>query len=396
MYLEIHYFEEVTMDQQVFSLSQEQKMLVKTVREITEKEFKPRASELTESGEFPSENIKLLGELGVLGISIPEEYGGSDGSVMDAVLILEEIAKGCYITAMAVLGEIGVQSKAIVAYGDDVQKQKYLPRISKGETILAICITEPDVGSDAANMKANAVLNGDKYTVNGVKTMISRAEVADLFLLFTRFEGEAGSKGVGCLLIEKGTPGMEVKQGFKTMGGEYLWEIVFEDCQVPVANLLVREDGFKKLMTAFNTQRCLNASICLGLAEGAFQEALDYTKQREQFGQPISEFQGIQWMLADMYVEIEASKTLLYRAAINAGNGFPDQLDASIAKLYTNEMSIKVTNQALQLHGGYGYTKEYPVERMLRGARFGSLGGGTSQIQKNLIFRQLKKMSKVF
>lgn len=378
------------------TFTEEQELLIKTVRELTEKEFKPRSGDVSESGEFPFENMKILGELGLLGISIPEQYGGSDGTVMDAVLILEEIAKGCYVTAMAVLGEIGVQSKAIVAYGTDEQKNKYLPGIAKGEKTLAICITEPDVGSDAGSMKTNSTLQGDKYIVNGVKTLISRADVADLFLLFTRFEGEPGSKGVGCLLVEKDTPGMEVKQGFKTMGGEFLWEVVFQDCEVPKENLLVRQEGFKKLMTAFNTQRCLNPAICLGLAEGAFNEAIKYTQERKQFGQAISDFQGIRWMLADMHVDIEASKALLYRAAFNAGKGFPNRLEASIAKLHTNEMAIRVTNQALQLHGGYGYTKEYPVERMVRGARFGAIGGGTSQIQKNLIAKELLKSTRVY
>lgn len=378
------------------TLSEEQEMLIKTVRGLTEKEFKPRSAELSETGEFPFANIKILGDLGLLGISIPEQYGGSDGTIMDAVLMLEEISKGCYITAMAVLGEIGVQSKAIVAYGTEEQKNKYLPGIAKGEKILAICITEPDVGSDAASMKTNTVQKGDKYVVSGVKTMISRADVADLFLLFTRFEGEPGNRGVGCLLIEKDTPGLHIRQGFKTMGGEFLWEVVLENCEVPMDQILVRDDGFKKLMTAFNTQRCLNPAICLGLAEGAFNEALKYTQEREQFGQTIADFQGIQWMLADMYVDIEASKTLLYRAALNAGKSFPDKLEASTAKLYTNEMAIRVTNQALQLHGGYGYTKEYPVERMVRGARFGAIGGGTSQIQKNVIAKQLLNSTRVF
>jgi alkylation response protein AidB-like acyl-CoA dehydrogenase len=378
------------------ALSDEQKLLVKTVREVTEKEIKPRAAEICERGEFPFETINILGDLGLLGISIPEQYGGADGSVMDAVLTLEEVAKGCYVTAMAALGEIGVQSKAIVAYGTEEQKNKYLPGIARGETILAICITEPDVGSDAANMQTNAVVDGDKYIVNGVKTLISRADVADLFLLFTRFEGEPGSKGIGCLLIEKDTPGMQVRQGFKTMGGEYLWEVVFEQCEVAKENILVRDNGFKKLMTAFNTQRVLNASISLGLAEGAFNEAVKYTKERRQFGKEIAEFQGVRWMLADMYVDIEASKALLYRAAINAGKGFPDQQEASVAKLMTNEMAIRVTNQALQLHGGYGYTKEYPVERMVRGARYGTLGGGTSQIQRDLIAKNILKVNRVY
>jgi alkylation response protein AidB-like acyl-CoA dehydrogenase len=384
------------MSQTMIKFTDEQEMLIKTVRDLTEEKFTPKAAELTESGEFPFENMRILSKLGILGISIPEEYGGSNGTVMDAVLILEEIAKGCYITAMAVLGEIGVQSKAIVAYGSEAQKQKYLPGIAKGEKILAICITEPDVGSDAANMKTNAILTGDRYIVNGVKTMISRADVADVFILFTRFEGEAGHKGIGCLIVEKDTPGLYIKQGFKTMGGEYLWEVVFENCEVPIENLLVRQDGFKKLMTAFNTQRCLNPAITLGLAEGAFNEALKYTKERKQFGKQIADFQGIQWMLAEMYTEIEASKALLYRAAYNAGKGFPDKIEASTAKLFTNEMAIRVTNQALQLHGGYGYTKEYPVERMVRGARFGAIGGGTSQIQKNLIGRHLLTSNRVY
>ncbi|RTR35178.1 acyl-CoA dehydrogenase [Robertmurraya yapensis] len=379
-----------------FTLSDEQKLLVKTVREITEKEIKPRAAEICEKGEFPFETIKILGELGLLGISIPEKYGGSDGTIMDAVLILEEVAKGCYVTAMAALGEVGVQAKALVAYGTEEQKMKYLPGVARGEKILAICMTEPDVGSDVANIQTNAVLNGENYTVNGVKTLISRADVADLFLLFTRFEGEPGSNGVGCLLIEKNTPGMKVSQGFKTMGGEYLWEVVLDQCQVPKENILVRENGFKKLLTAFNTQRCLNASISLGLAEGAFNEAVKYTKERRQFGKEIADFQGVKWMLADMYVDIEASKTLLYRAAINAGKGFPNQQEASVAKLMTNEMAIRVTNQALQLHGGYGYTKEYPVERMVRGARYGTLGGGTSQIQRDLIAKNILRTNRVY
>ncbi|WP_249869196.1 acyl-CoA dehydrogenase family protein [Oceanobacillus saliphilus] len=377
-------------------ITEEQSLMVDTIRKVTEEKFKPRAAEISETGEFPMENIKLLGDLGILGISIPEEYGGSDGTVMDAVLILEEIAKGCYITAMAALGEIGVQTKAIVAYGTEEQKHKYLPRIARGDAILAICITEPDTGSDAAQMKTNAVLKGNKYIVNGTKTMISRAEVADLFLLFTRFEGEEGYKGIGCLLVDKDTLGLQVKQGFKTMGGEYLWEVVLEDCEVPVENVLVRENGFKKLMSGFNTQRCLNPAITLGLAEGAFNEALRFTKEREQFGQKISDFQGIQWMLAEMYTEIEASKALLYKAAMNAGKGFSDQLEASTAKFFTNEMAIRVTNKALQLHGGYGYTKEYPVERMVRGARFGALGGGTSEIQKNVIAKKLLNADRIY
>lgn len=379
------------------TLTPEREMLRKMTRELAEKEFAPKVAQLEETGAYPHENMKRLAELGLLGVSIPEEYGGSNGSLMDAAIIMEEISKYDHITALAALGEVGVQTKVIVAYGTDEHKQKYLPKIARGECTLAICITEPDNGSDAGNMKTNAVLKGDKYIVNGQKTLISRADVADLFILFTRFENEPGSKGVGCLLVDKDCPGLVVSQGFKTMGGEYLWEVVFEDCEVPAINLLVREDGFKKLFTAFNGQRCLNSALCLGIAEGAFNLALKYTKERQQFGKLISDYQGIQWMLSEMYIDIEAGRSMLYRAIENAdSNGFPDILEAAVAKKYNNEMAIRVANQAVQIHGGYGYTKEYLVERYYRAARLGALGGGTPQILKNIIAKQLLKKDSAF
>ena len=381
----------------VETLNSEREMLRKMAKELAEKEFAPKVAQLEETGAYPHENMKRLAELGLLGVSIPEEYGGSDGTLMDAAIIMEEIAKYDHITALAALGEVGVQTKVIVAYGTEEQKRKYLPRIAKGECTLAICITEPDHGSDAGNMKTNAVLQGDKYIVNGQKTLISRADVADLFILFTRFDNVPGSKGVGCLLVDKDAPGLNVSQGFRTMGGEYLWEVVFDNCEVPESNLLVREDGFKKMFKAFNAQRCLNSALCLGVAEGAYNLAQKYTKERQQFGKLISDFQGIQWMLAEMYIDIEAGRALLYRAIENADiNGFPDMLEAATAKKYNNEMSIRVANQAVQVHGGYGYTKEYLVERYYRAARLGALGGGTPQILKNIISKQLLKKDSVF
>ena len=381
----------------VETLNSEREMLRKMAKELAEKEFAPKVAQLEETGAYPHENMKKLAELGLLGVSIPEEYGGSDGTLMDAAIIMEEIAKYDHITALAALGEVGVQTKVIVAYGTEEQKRKYLPRIAKGECTLAICITEPDHGSDAGNMKTNAVLQGDKYIVNGQKTLISRADVADLFILFTRFDNVPGSKGVGCLLVDKDAPGLNVSQGFRTMGGEYLWEVVFDNCEVPATNLFVRENGFKKMFTAFNAQRCLNSALCLGVAEGAYNLAQKYTKERQQFGKLISDFQGIQWMLAEMYIDIEAGRALLYRAIENADiNGFPDMLEAATAKKYNNEMSIRVANQAVQVHGGYGYTKEYLVERYYRAARLGALGGGTPQILKNIISKQLLKKDSVY
>lgn len=381
----------------VETLTSEREMLRKMTRDLAEKEFAPKVAQLEESGAYPHENMKRLAELGLLGVSIPEEYGGSGGTLMDAAIIMEEVAKYDHITALAALGEVGVQTKVIVAYGTEEQKRKYLPRIAKGDCTLAICITEPDNGSDAGNMKTNAVLQGNKYIVNGQKTLISRTDVADLFILFTRFDNVPGSKGVGCLLVDKDAPGLNVSQGFRTMGGEYLWEVVFDNCEVPESNLLVREEGFKKMFNAFNAQRCLNSALCLGVAEGAYNLAQKYTKERKQFGQLISDYQGIQWMLAEMYIDIEAGRALLYRAIENADeNGFPNMLEAATAKKYNNEMSIRVANQAVQVHGGYGYTKEYLVERYYRAARLGALGGGTPQILKNIISKQILKKESVY
>jgi alkylation response protein AidB-like acyl-CoA dehydrogenase len=370
-----------------FKLTDEQRRIVATVRELTQSEFKPRGLQYI-NGAFPWDNIRSLAQLGILGMAVPEAYGGSEFAVFDTALVLEEIAKGCYVTAMAVLGEVGVQTRIIATYAPDAIKQRLLPAVCTGDCILAICMTEPQAGTDVASYTTNTEVQGTTLRVTGVKTLVSRAEEAGAFVVFTRVNGRPGRDGIGCVLVEKGTPGLVQSGKFHTMGGEYLHEVRFERCELPAENLLLGEGGFKTLLSAFNTQRCLNPAISLGLAEGAFDEALRYARERVAFGRPIGEFQGMRWKLASMYHEIEAGRGLLYRACASA-DPFPDALLAATAKVFCNEMSIRVTGDALQVFGGYGFTDEYLVSRLYRGARYGSLGGGTSETLRDLIGKRL-------
>jgi alkylation response protein AidB-like acyl-CoA dehydrogenase len=370
-----------------FSISEEQRAFVDTVRKACQKDFKARAIKYLD-GTWPAENMKQLADLGVLGMAVPQEYGGSGLGILDTVLVLEEIGKVCYVTAMAALGEVGVQTRVISTYAPEPIKRRILPRVATGEAILAICMTEPDAGTDVPSYKTNTEIKGDRVVVNGVKTLISRADIAEMLVVFTRVGKVAGAKGIGCVLVPGGAKGMTVKSSFHTMGGEYLSEVVFDNVELPLENLVLREDGMKKLLSAFNTQRCLNPAICLGLAEGALEEAVRYMRDRSAFGKKIGDFQGLRWKVADMYIEIEAARGLLYRAAVS-GDRFPDPTLAAMAKIYCNEMSIRVTSEAIQVHGGYGFTDEFPVSRYFRGTRYGSLGGGTSETLRNLVGKRL-------
>ncbi len=368
-------------------ISAEQREMREAVRALAQDKFRARAPRFMD-GTFPWENLRELASLGVLGMSVPEEYGGLGLSIMDTVLILEEIAKVCYPTAMAVLGEAGVQTRVIARYAPPAIRERILPRVVSGDCILAVCMTEPHAGTDVANYRTNARIVGDRVILKGTKTLISRAPEAGMFVVFTRVDGRPGREGIGCVLLEPGTPGFAVTGTFHTMGGENLHEIQFDDCELPLENLVIREDGFRRLLSAFNTQRCLNPAISLGLAEGAFDEAALYVRDRTAFGRPISDNQGVRWKLADMFKDIEAGRGLLYRAALTA-NPFPDPFLAATAKVFCNEMSLRVTSEAVQLHGGFGFTDEYPVSRLYRGARYGSIGGGTTETLRDLIGKRI-------
>ena len=368
-------------------LSDEQRALVGTVRDLVRNKFAERVMKW-QNGTFPWENMHDLAKIGVLGMSIPEEYGGSGLPVFDTALVLEEVAKVCYATAMALMGEVGVQARVISTYAPESMKRDILPRVCSGEALLAVCMTEPHAGTDVANYRTNTAIKGDRATVKGVKTLISRADEAEWFVVFSRIDGKPGRDGIGCVLVNRNTPGFGVTARYHTMGGENLAEIQFEDCDVPVENVVLQEGGFRKLLSAFNTQRCLNPSVSLGLAEGAFEEAIKYARDRTAFGRRIGEFQGMRWKLAEMYRDIEVGRSILYRACLTA-NPFPDPHEAAIAKMYCNEMAIRVTSEAIQVHGGYGFTDEYPVSRFYRGARYGTLGGGTTETLKDLVGKKL-------
>jgi alkylation response protein AidB-like acyl-CoA dehydrogenase len=368
-------------------LSAEQRALVGTVHDLARSKFQGRALKYMD-GTFPWENMRELAELGILGMAIPEEYGGSGLPVFDTALVIEEVAKVCYPTAMALMGEVGVQTRIISTYAPEQMKRAILPKVCTGEALLAVCMTEPHAGTDVANYRTNTTIRGDRVTLNVVKTLISRVDEAAVFVVFSRINSVPGREGIGCVLIEKATPGFNVTGRYHTMGGENLAEIQFENCDLPVENVILREDGFRKLLSAFNTQRCLNPSVSLGLAEGAFEEAIKYARERKAFGRAIGEFQGMRWKLAEMYRDIEAGRSLLYRACRTA-NPFPDPYEAAIAKMYCNEMAIRVTSEAIQVHGGYGFMDEFPVSRFYRGARYGTLGGGTTETLKDLVGKKL-------
>lgn len=370
-----------------FNLTDEQREMVSTVRRFRHEVIEPNGMKWLD-GSFPWENMKGLGELGVLGMAVPEEYGGMSASILDTLLVLEEIAKGCYVTAMAVMAEVGSQTRIIATFAPESIKREILPRIATGEAILAICMTEPDTGTDIPAIRTNTNVEGNRVVLNGAKTLCSRAEVAEMFVVYTRVNNVPGRAGIGCVLVPKDAPGLEINTTYHAMGGEYLSDVRFDNVELPPDNLVVAGDGLKKLMTAFNTQRVLNPSICLGLAEGSVEHSIRYMRDRKAFGQPIGDFQGLRWKLADMSIQIEAGRSLLYRAAVSGGD-FPDPTLAAMAKVYNNEMGIRVCSDAIQIHGGYGFTDEFPVSRFYRGVRYGSLGGGTTETLRNWIGRYL-------
>ncbi|MDB5742016.1 MAG: acyl-CoA dehydrogenase [Polaromonas sp.] len=376
------------MNTQKLKLTEEQRALIGTVRSLAQdKNWRTNSIKYLD-GTFPHENLRELAKLGVLGMSVPEEYGGSSLPVFDTALVLEEIAKHCYATAMGVMSSVGVQTRVISKYAPESLKREILPKVCTGEVNMAVGMTEPHAGTDVPNYKTNTVIKSDRAVVNGVKTLISKVDEAEWFVVFTRINGTPGRDGIGCVLVNRNTPGFEVTARYHTMGGEFLGEIQFNNVEVPLENVILREGAFKKLLSAFNTQRCLNPSVSLGMAEAAFEEAVGYVRERTIRGHAVSEFQGIQWKLAEMYRDIEAGRALLYQAALSA-NPFPDPYQAAIAKMYNNKMAIRVSSEALQVHGGYGFTDDYPISRIYRAVRYGTLGGGTVETLKDLVGKKL-------
>ncbi|MBM4452761.1 MAG: acyl-CoA dehydrogenase [Chloroflexi bacterium] len=368
-----------------FQLSEEQKMLKKMVHDLTEKEFRPKAAEWEAKGEhMPRKYVTMLANLGLLGLCLPAKYGGQGKTAFEAILAIEELARISSLCAAPVFESNVGPVKVVEQFGTEEQKQKYLPPVCRGESLISIGMTEPEAGSALTDLATRAVLDGDHYVVNGQKRFCTGGGESDAYMVYVRLSEQKGAKGIGGLIIDKGTPGFSFGKQEQLMGlrGIPSCDLIFDNCRVPKGNLVVKEGEFKKLMTAFDLERCGNATMCLGIAQGAFEEARAYALQRKQWGKEICEFQAIQFMLADIALRVEAARLLIYRATTNAATGLPAPLEANLAKCFANQMVREVTGMALQIHGGYGYSKDYPVERMMRDGWGWGLAGGTIEIQK--------------
>ena len=379
----------------MFALSDEQRDFQDRARDLAQNVIAPRASEVDCSEQYPWSNVEALREAGFVGMTIPKQYGGQGRSFLDAVLLIVEMAKVCGVTGrIAVECNMGAIS-AVMKYGNDQQRKMAAEVVLSGDKP-AICITEPDAGSAASEMTTRADKKGDKWIVNGKKHWITGGGVSRLHLIFARVFEDGFEQGIGGFLAvrdpDAGTPkGLIIGKREPTMGlrGIPEAEVIFEDLEVPDSMMIIPPEGLRRgfagLMNAYNSQRVGAAAVALGLARGAYERALAFSQEWEQFGRPIREFQGLQWMLADMSVQLAAAEALCYKAAGKAGDGFPDANEAAQAKIFTSEMAIKVTNDALQVLGAAGYSRNNPMERMVRDARMFTIGGGTAQILRTVV-----------
>jgi alkylation response protein AidB-like acyl-CoA dehydrogenase len=366
-----------------FNYTEEQFMLIDTLRKMGEREnFRQLAKDIDATGEFPYHLLDKYAEMGLLGMVLSPEYGGGGQDSLTAILAIEELAKfGPMIAAPVFESNVG-PVRAIDMFGTEEQKKAIIPGVCRGENSVSVCMTEPEAGSDLTSLSTKIEDKGDHYLLNGRKIFITGGGHASHYLVYSRFNDMQGYKGIGAILVEKGTPGFTFGKQEEFMGlrGMPSCDLIFEDVKVPKENLVVNQGEFKNLMTTFDIERCGNAAMCLGVAGGAIEEAKKYAMEREAFGRPICEFQAIQFMMADMTMQLDAARLLVYRAATGAGKGLPSIYEASLAKCFANEMVKEVTDKAMQIFGGYGYSKEFPMERMLRDGRAWSVAGGTVQM----------------
>ena len=376
-----------------FSFSEEQQLTRQMVREFAESEIAPRSARLDETQEFPFDIFKKLAALGLTGVTFPTEYGGSGMSMVDYTIVLEEIARVDPGVCLSVAAHNGLPCNHIYLEGTEEQKRKYLVPLAKGEKLGTWSLTEPTAGSDAGGTRTRAERDGDSFLLNGSKTFATHGSIADIAVVFAVTDAAAGKHGgISAFILEKGMPGFRPGKRENKMGcrASDTAELVMENCRVPESQLLGREGaGFRGALRVLDSGRIGIASMAVGTAQGAFEAALKYSKQRRQFDRPISEFQAIQWMLADCATEIQAARLLTLRAAALKDAGKDINLAASMAKLYASEVAMRVTDKAIQIHGGYGYVKEYPVEKFHRDAKLTTIGEGTSEIQRLVIARRI-------
>ncbi|MBM6836717.1 acyl-CoA dehydrogenase [Clostridium saudiense] len=371
-----------------FGLTTEQQLVKQMVKSFALNEVKPIAAEVDETEKFPMENVKKMGKIGIMGIPFPKEYGGAGGDVLSYILTVEELSKVCATTGVIVSAHTSLGAGAINDFGTEEQKQKYLVPLAKGEKIGAFGLTEPGAGTDAAGQQTVAVLEGDHYVLNGSKIFITNGGVADIFVIFAMTDKKQGTRGISAFIVEKDFPGFSIGKVEDKLGirGSSTTELIFENCIVPKENLLGKEGkGFSMAMKTLDGGRIGIAAQALGIAEGAYEEAIKYMKERKQFGRNLRAFQGLQWIVAEMDTKIEAARHLVYKAAWLKQNKLPYSVEAARAKLFAAEVAMEVTTKAVQIHGGYGYTKDYPVERMMRDAKITEIYEGTSEVQKMVI-----------
>jgi butyryl-CoA dehydrogenase len=369
-------------------LTEEQRLLQQTVRQFAEAEVRPLAREIDETGAFPRETFRKAAALGLTGVAIPEALGGSGFDHVSYAIVIEEISRACASTGVILSVQNSLYCETLDRFGSDEQKSRLLVPFARGERIGCYALTEPQAGSNAAALRTLAVRRGDRYIVNGAKSWITNGGVADAAVVFVNTDPARGEKGITALVIERGTPGFRVGKEEKKLGihATACTELAFSDCAVPVENRIGAEgQGYRYALSALDGGRIGIAAQATGIAQGAFDQALAYAKEREAFGHPIAEFQAIQFMLADMATEIDAARLLVRRAAWKEDAGERFSSDASIAKLFASEMATRVTHKAIQIHGANGYSREYPVERMYRDARVTEIYEGTSEIQRLII-----------
>ena len=371
-----------------FVLSKEQEMARTLFKEFAENEVKPLAQEVDETEHFPRATVEKMQKLGFMGIPQPKEFGGQGCDTLTYVLCVEELSKVCATTGVIVSAHTSLGTDPIKKFGTPAQKEKYLRPLASGELLGAFGLTEPGAGTDASGQQTKAVLEGDHYVLNGSKIFITNGGEADIYIIFAMTDKSKGTKGISAFIVEKDFPGFRIGTKEKKMGirGSATTELIFENCIVPKENLLGQEGkGFGIAMTTLDGGRIGIAAQALGIAEGALEETIAYVKERKQFGRPIAKFQNTQFQIADMATKVEAARYLVYRAAIAKDTKKRFSVEAAMAKLYAAEVAMEVTTKAVQLHGGYGYMREYPVERMMRDAKITEIYEGTSEVQRMVI-----------
>lgn len=371
--------------------TEEQEMMRKMVRDFATGEIEPFVEKM-EQGEFPRAILKKMGELGLMGIPVPEEYGGAEMDFMSYIIAINELSRVSATVGVILSVHTSVGTNPILYFGTEEQKQKYVPKLASGEYLGAFCLTEPSAGSDAASLKTRAIKDGDHYVLNGSKVFITNGGEADVYIVFASTDPEAGSKGITCFVVEKGTPGLIIGKDEHKMGlhGSRTVQLTFEDMRIPASNLLGEEgDGFKIAMANLEVGRIGIAAQALGIAEAALEAAVGYASERVQFGKPIAAQQGISFKLADMATNVEAARLLVYRAADMRMKGQKCGKEASMAKLFATRIAVEVATEAIQVFGGYGYTEDYPVERYFRDAKVTEIYEGTSEIQRIVISKHL-------